>query len=367
MNTYRANQAYYGRHHAGKPRLGRGIAAVAVTVALVAGISFVLTRSDSADGANPLAGSKLYAVEDSNAARQAVEWRDSRPQAAEAMERLAQLPAAKWLTSMESLGSEAEQYLDGAGKAGGLPVVVAYNIPHRDCGMYSAGGAQDLEGYKAYIDKLASLIGTRKAVVVVEPDAIANLADRADGECLDAGQRKAQFEALSYASGKLADLRNTAVYLDAGHSDWVDDAGKLADTLRQAGAGKADGFSLNVSNFQPLADSVAYGNRLSDRLDGKHFVVDTSRNGKGAYENPEYPDFSWCNPPGRALGHYPTADTGEERADAYLYIKAPGESDGQDDNQAKCAGGPRAGEWWPEYALGLVQRWPQNLQPTSAK
>jgi endoglucanase len=31
-------------------------------------------------------------------------------------------------------------------------------------------------------------------------------------------------------------------------------------------------------------------------------------------------------------------------------VKPPGESDGE------CNGGPAAGRWWPEYALGLAQR-----------
>ena len=34
----------------------------------------------------------------------------------------------------------------------------------------------------------------------------------------------------------------------------------------------------------------------------------------------------------------------------FLWIKRPGESDGP------CHGGPAAGTWWPEYALGLAQR-----------
>lgn len=38
--------------------------------------------------------------------------------------------------------------------------------------------------------------------------------------------------------------------------------------------------------------------------------------------------------------------TGEPALDAYLWIKRPGESDGE------CRGGPAAGQWWPEYALG---------------
>ena len=37
-------------------------------------------------------------------------------------------------------------------------------------------------------------------------------------------------------------------------------------------------------------------------------------------------------------------------ADALLWVKAPGESDGS------CNGGPSAGTWWTEYALGLAER-----------
>ncbi|SCE59467.1 endoglucanase [Streptomyces sp. Termitarium-T10T-6] len=49
-------------------------------------------------------------------------------------------------------------------------------------------------------------------------------------------------------------------------------------------------------------------------------------------------------------GTPPTTDTGDERLDAYLWIKRPGDSDGT------CRGGPPAGDWWPEYALGLARR-----------
>ncbi|MYV59291.1 endoglucanase, partial [Streptomyces sp. SID4931] len=47
-------------------------------------------------------------------------------------------------------------------------------------------------------------------------------------------------------------------------------------------------------------------------------------------------------------GEAPTTQTGDELVDAYLWIKRPGESDGD------CKGGPKAGDWWPEYALGLA-------------
>jgi endoglucanase len=73
-------------------------------------------------------------------------------------------------------------------------------------------------------------------------------------------------------------------------------------------------------------------------------VIDTSRNGRGADGD------KWCNPAGRALGSRPTAITGEPLADAFFWVKTPGESDGN------CNGGPAAGEWWAENALGLAQR-----------
>ncbi|GFH79734.1 hypothetical protein Sgou_44040 [Streptomyces gougerotii] len=80
----------------------------------------------------------------------------------------------------------------------------------------------------------------------------------------------------------------------------------------------------------------------------KPFVVDTSRNGNGPFTDGD-PAERWCNPPGRALGEAPTTRTGDDLVDAYLWIKRPGESDGE------CKGGPKAGQWWPEYALGLAK------------
>ena len=42
------------------------------------------------------------------------------------------------------------------------PVLVAYDIPGRDCAQYSAGGALDESAYEAWIDALASGIGNSK-------------------------------------------------------------------------------------------------------------------------------------------------------------------------------------------------------------
>jgi endoglucanase len=135
-----------------------------------------------------------------------------------------------------------------------------------------------------------------------------------------------------------------AVYLDAGNSAWQPVA-TIARRLRAAGVAGARGFSLNVANFNTSAAEAAYGERVSRLVGGKPFLIDTSRNGLGPVRGK-----AWCNPPGRALGQAPTAATGNPLVDGFLWVKAPGESDG------RCNGGPAAGRWWPEYALGLARR-----------
>jgi endoglucanase len=135
------------------------------------------------------------------------------------------------------------------------------------------------------------------------------------------------------------------VYLDAGNAHWQS-AATMAARLRQADVAQARGFSLNTSNFDTTSSETTYGEAIAKSLGtGAHFVIDTSRNGQG-----RAPEGAWCNPPGRGLGETPTANTGNSLIDAYLWVKMPGASDGT------CNGGPSAGQWWPEYALGLAER-----------
>ncbi|MGF7237748.1 MAG: glycoside hydrolase family 6 protein, partial [Frankia sp.] len=61
-------------------------------------------------------------------------------------------------------------------------------------------------------------------------------------------------------------------------------------------------------------------------------------------------DHLWPTPPGGELVTPATAATGDGHADAFYGITRPGESDGT------CNGGPSAGAWWTNYAIGLGQR-----------
>jgi endoglucanase len=225
--------------------------------------------------------------------------------------------------------------------ADAVPIMVVYNIPFRDCGQYSAGGAHDATGYREWIRQVAIGIKNRKVVVILEPDALGLLT-----KCLSPADQEARLGLLSDAVRVLSANQGTRVYIDAGHANWIP-AAEMAPRLQKAGIAGADGFALNTSNYVGTPENLAYGTELSALVGGKHFIVDTSRNGKGAA-----PGNEWCNPDGRALGHAPTVSTGEPLCDAFLWIKPPGESDGT------CNGGPRAGEWWPEYALGLAKRAP---------
>lgn len=290
----------------------------------------------SASG-NPFAGAKFFVDPSSNARRQADAWRSSRPADAQQMEKIAQGSHATWLGEWSGdVQATVRSRVDQVVAAGALPVFVAYNIPARDCGSYSAGGVGSPAAYRTWIRNLKAGIGNRRAVVILEPDALAG------ADCLSAADRQTRFELLKDAVSVLSQGDTVAVYIDAGHSKWLS-ASEAAARLRSAGIEQARGFSLNVSNYNTTAEEVAYGKSLSGLVGGKTFVVDTSRNGRGS-------NGQWCNPSGRALGPRPTASTGEAAVDAYLWVKAPGESDGT------CNGGPSAGTWWPEYALGLAQR-----------
>jgi endoglucanase len=304
---------------------------------------------------NDVLNKPLYVPDDSSAARQAAAWRDSRPSDARLMERLARIPTAKWFGGDASF-EDMRSYSAAAKTKGQVAVVVLYNIVHRDCGLYSAGGAQTAQSYGAFIDTFVRAIADNPTIVIVEPDSLAQLVGSKHSNCLTAEQATERLAMLRYAVTSLSDKPHVKVYMDAGNSGWVTDTEQMAAVLRDAAIQRADGFSLNVSNFYSTKDSIAYGKQLSARLDNVHFVVDTSRNGSGPYVNPVHPEYTWCNPPNRTLGELPTTDTGDGVVDAYLHIKRVGESDGSDSDPAKCFGGPKAGEWWPDYALKMLQR-----------
>jgi endoglucanase len=370
---------------------------------------------------------------------------------------LAQLlatPQAVWFTSGKpaQVKGRVHAIVAQAAGVGTVPVLVAYDIPGRDCSQYSAGGALTDAAYQAWIAAFASGIGNDKAVVILEPDALGNM----PSDCsIAAGENypftdQGRITDLTDAVSDLEADPNTLVYLDGTHSAWQQ-VGNIAQRLVEAGVQQAQGFFLDVSNYQYTSNNIAYGTWISDciayaqasgaigsgavqpgtyqaetgffngscpnqywnggpatnwqgtamnnyvpwndqvpspsdlpdadtvaGIDGAyatdlssvnaapttHFVIDTSRNGEGPnpmtggadadmvnYEAAPFGQSAgtigtlqsgnWCNPPGSGLGVGPTASTGVPLVDAYLWVKIPGESDGQCDS----AGNVRAWDY----------------------
>ncbi|MGW0821030.1 glycoside hydrolase family 6 protein [Streptomyces sp. NPDC002845] len=286
------------------------------------------------------ASTRFYSAPDAPAA-QWVREHTGDPRATVIRERIVSQPQASWFTDPDprKVAGQVRAVVDAARAQGTLPVLVAYAVPRRDCSGHSTGGAGGLAAYRDWIEGFARGIGPGRAVVILEPDALA-LAD-----CLGPRQRKERFAALSHAGSVMhRDAPRASVYYDAGNSGWHP-ARTMADRLRDAGATRyGDGIALNVSNFNATHDEVRYG--LSVLRDLEHpplgMVIDTSRNGAG----PAQGHRAACDPPGRRLGHAPTAVTGVPGVDAYLWVKPPGQTDG-------CAAA--AGTFDAQYAYLLAR------------
>ncbi len=414
------------------------------------------------------------------------------PQSAQLIASMEAVPSAVWLDgetaaqSAQGAQGELQANLDVARTIRrtlflarwqrSVPVFVAYNIPGRDCSQYSAGGAPSDAAYQSWINAISGALGDAKAVVILEPDALANL----PGYCGAAYASSfpnitdsTRIQDVAYGVTTLEQDPDISLYLDAGNSAWQT-TGNIAEALVAAGVQQAQGFVLNVSNYQYAANSVYYGTWVSEciayatQLGGAtqaqaqgyaatldaadnnpsgafancpnqywnggpannwsgtamdrygvwsesasdpalntagidsrfasmlgnvvpstHFVIDTSRDGTGPnsmqgyaaapYDQPAsvisaLATGNWCNPPGAGLGTRPTADTAavansldsylpaaSPLLDAYLWIKTPGQSDGQCD----LAGATRG---WQDYSAAgagggytpAIASWPSS-------
>jgi endoglucanase len=286
---------------------------------------------------NPIVGAAFWVDPNSHAKATADAWRATRPADAAAMDKVASKAKAQWFDgSSADILAAVNSAVTRATNAGAVPVLVAYNIPQRDCGGLSAGGTT-VSGYMAWIAAFANGLAGRRSVVILEPDALTAM------NCLSGADQTTRVNLIQYAVKQLR-AQGGLVYLDGGNSSWKS-ASDQAARLTRANVAAADGFVLNVSNFQYTSNSIAYGKAVSAQVGGKHFIIDTSRNGLGPTS-----DNQWCNPAGRALGAPASTATADPLVDAYLWVKPPGESDGS------CSGAPAAGIWWADYALGLAQR-----------
>ena len=289
------------------------------------------------------AGDSTFFIDPYSVAAIWVRDNPSDPKAKVIREKIANQPQGKWLGEWApDIEGEVERYTTAAAEAEQIPILVAYNIPGRDCGQFSSGGAGSAEAYKTWIRDLVSGVGLREAVVILEPDALPLLLDCEQGTNTDLVT-----DLLSFAVDEFSERApNALVYLDAGNSSWKS-AEAMATRLEAANVANAAGFALNTSNYRTTEESERYGDGIVQRLGGNvRFVIDTSRNGAGPT-----PDSEWCNPPGRKLGTTSRKVADDTGLEMLLWIKAPGESDGN----CGVGQGSNAGEFLPEVAFEMAK------------
>jgi endoglucanase len=259
-----------------------------------------------------VSGRQLYISSDLQSTR----WQ--RAHGAAWLSPLTRVPQARWINSERDLPSLRRAARDAA-RQERLLTIVAYAIPDRGCSDFKQG-APDAASYERFVGGLVHSLGRVRALVVLEPDAIA-------ADCFTSERGRL----LGYAVGRLS-AAHQYVYIDAGHASWRP-SGLMAGRLLQSGITEAAGFALNVAARDSTRASFAYGEELSDLVGDRPYIIDTSRNGLGA--PPEVPGRdAWCNPPRQALGEAPST-TARGHNVARLWIKNPGESDGQG---ARCGG-----------------------------
>jgi endoglucanase len=240
-------------------------------------------------------------------------------------------------------------YLERAAfeQPGAVPMIATYRIVDGHCGNYS-DPPSERAAYLKWITGLAYGIGSYRAVLFLEMDSLITAG------CLSKHGLQVRMSELRNAINVLtANCPRLVIYLDAGAADAVP-AGKIARLLRGAGVAKIRGFFLNSTHFDWTSHEIKYGEAISRMTGGTHFVVNTGENGRGPLvpsDRVHNGNEILCNPPGRGLGPKPTASTGYANVDAFAWTSNPGESGG-----ACVQGAPTTGMYWPEYALGLIQR-----------
>lgn len=272
-----------------------------------------------------------------------VDTRMAAHQQGPAYESIAKRAHALWLGAeyypTDQVAGVVSTYVGLAEAADKTPMLVVYSIPDRDCGQYSSGGLPGVEAYKQWVAQVAEGLRGSSPLLVLEPDA---LPFYHEGACGNAANR---VRLLRWATRRLADA-GAWVYIDAGHSGWTTGDTSTDDTpwdgraelLRKAGVADARGFSTNVSNFRRTKAEHHYARwlvRELKRLGVKRtkYVVDTSRNGA---RKPV--DADVINPTWARLGRPPRLRF-DGPFDGTLWVKHPGESDGQ------WNGGPASGQW----------------------
>ncbi|KAI2630031.1 1, 4-beta cellobiohydrolase [Xylaria nigripes] len=301
-----------------------------------------------------------------------------------------------WLDSIANIAKFDEAIAD-------LPCdhilgLVIYDLPGRDCAAKASNGElayNEIDRYKTeYIDPIVAKIKANPNsafALIIEPDSLPNLVTNS---ALTTCQQSASAyeEGVAYALQSL-NLPNVVMYVDAGHGGWLGwdanlqpGAQELAKVYKNAGSpSQVRGISTNIAGWNSWDQSpgefandpdgqynkcqneqiyiTTFGAALQAAGHPNHAIIDTGRNAVTGLRD-AWGD--WCNVNGAGFGMRPTAETGTELADAFVWGKPGGESDGTSDSTATrydsfCGladafkPSPEAGTWNQAYFEMLLQ------------
>ena len=196
-----------------------------------------------------------------------------------------------------------------------------------------------------WIDSVAEGIGDRPATVILEPDAVLHMVDN----CTPRGVPRG---ALRPAQGR----RRASSPVAEEHE------GLPRRGQRRLGQARTRSSSRSSAPASTRPTASRSTSRTSTPPRTPSPTASSSRRRSAASPSSSTPAATATGPtrrgdPRSAGAIRPAAPWARRRrrpprdplVDAYLWVKRPGESDGE------CKGGPKAGDWWPEYALGLAQ------------
>ncbi|KAF0682902.1 Aste57867_24990 [Aphanomyces stellatus] len=282
------------------------------------------------------------------------------PQVKNAVAKLSQFQVASWWTDNNAHYYTEIQKLLNVCNASTVPTIVVYGLPNKDCASnFSALGTnRNADDYAKFVQDLADLVGTRPVNYILEPDALGLVASN---ECATkADYVGIMMMAVPILTGENA---NASLYLDVGYWVFADttQTNVVVQAVKQLGSkgGSIRGIALDTSNYRPTAEmkrvcaAFTAATKAANMKQTFTCVVDTSRN----YIGPPATSLEWCNSRHAAIGNPPTSNTSSGLIDYYLWIKAPGDSDGPcntaDITPDALKNGPPAGQFF-EKAFSLM-------------
>jgi endoglucanase len=326
-------------------------AAAAMVPAVASADGNPLGYSPAPSDGDPLQHVRWYVFGAHSPAGQAArQYQRSNPSWAADLDVIADTPGSlnyrftMWRTPAEAIAQFVGNYLREAEREqpGTTVQLSTYSLVHGSCLDPASIRGQ----YEHWITQLAKGIGSHRVVLHLEQDSLL------ETHCLTTAQVRVREQELAYAVRALSGDPHLLVYLDGGAPDGGHTPRQMAALLRASDVAQAAGFDINATHEAWTTTSIHYGQQVASMIGGKHFIVNTSTNGRGPLLNP-HPRTEGveqlCNPPGRGLGPM-TVNTGYKYVDALLWFNNPGNSVGP------CgAGDPPGGTFWPQYAVGLVE------------